>query len=532
MKQQPPSASSIFVWRSDTECGRIASSIDWAKHPLGPVEKWPAQLRAALNIILESYFPMFVSWGKERFFFYNDAYARILANKHPSAFGGRFREIWSEIWPDIEPLILSVDQGKASYLEDLELIMNRTGRMETTYFTFSYSPIRGDTGEVLGLFSVVFETTQRKKSEDALKKSEESRSLALVSARMGTWDIEIPSNQVTLSPEARRLLGIDRNYSNPQEAIGDFIHPDDRERAELTIDRALQSRSAYNDEYRIIRPDGEMRWINAFGRAKYDNKGRPTSISGLIADITERKNSEEALQQALLVRDEFLSVASHELKTPLTSLKLQAQMLVRQYELKGPAAVSAERMQKFAEQTLRQVNRLSRLVDDMLDISRIQTKKLALLTEQVNLCELVLDVVDRLNDQFVLVGGEPPHLILCERAVGNWDRMRIEQVVINLLTNVLRYGRGKPVEIRVQVEGASVHLFVKDQGIGMSKEVQTKIFDRFERAVDSNEVSGLGLGLYISRQIVEAHGGTIRVESELGQGTTFEVTLPLIRTSS
>jgi signal transduction histidine kinase len=105
--------------------------------------------------------------------------------------------------------------------------------------------------------------------------------------------------------------------------------------------------------------------------------------------------------------------------------------------------------------------------------------------------------------------------------------MRIEQVIINLLTNALRYGRGKPVEVRLQVEGGLAQLFVKDHGIGMSKEAQTKIFNRFERAVDSNEVSGLGLGLYISRQIVEAHGGTIRVESELGQGSTFEVVLPL-----
>jgi signal transduction histidine kinase len=202
-------------------------------------------------------------------------------------------------------------------------------------------------------------------------------------------------------------------------------------------------------------------------------------------------------------------------------------MLARQFEKKGESSFSTERIQKFVEQTLRQVNRLSRLVDDMLDISRIQTKKLALIPEQVNLCELVQDVVDRLSDQFVSVGGEPPSLILCEQAVGNWDRMRIEQVVINLLTNALRYGRGKRVEVRIQVEGGSAHLFVKDQGIGISKEAQTKIFDRFERAVSSNEVSGLGLGLYISRQIVEAHGGTIRVESELGQGATFEVVLPL-----
>lgn len=181
------------------------------------------------------------------------------------------------------------------------------------------------------------------------------------------------------------------------------------------------------------------------------------------------------------------------------------------------------------DQTVRQTNRLARLVDDLLDISRIQAGKLALVPERVDLCELAVYAVEQLKERFESEGKVPPRVTACDRAFGNWDRMRIEQVVINLLTNALRYGQGKPISVRVSVEQGYARLQVEDRGIGISKQAQKIIFNQFERAIDSNEGSGLGLGLFISRQIVEAHGGRIQVDSEPGEGATFEVYLPLER---
>src|SRR5689334_8716146 len=147
-------------------------SRDWSTSPLGPPATWPQSLRSVVDLLLQSRFPMFVAWGLELGFLYNDPYAEILGAKHPAALGGRFRDIWSEIWPDISPLIDAAMHGHATYREDLPLLMNRKGYDEQTWFTFSYSPVRDETGRVAGMFCAVSETTQRVVAERALRDSE------------------------------------------------------------------------------------------------------------------------------------------------------------------------------------------------------------------------------------------------------------------------------------------------------------------------------------------------------------------------
>src|ERR1043166_5438619 len=144
--------------------GRVAALIrdhDWSRSPLGHPDDWPRSLRTVVGLLLQSQFPMFVAWGKDLGFLYNDSYAEILGAKHPAALGRRFYDIWSEIWPDINPLIEAALAGQSTYREDLPLVMNRIGYDEQTWFTFSYSPVRDDRGEVAGMFCAVSETTQR-----------------------------------------------------------------------------------------------------------------------------------------------------------------------------------------------------------------------------------------------------------------------------------------------------------------------------------------------------------------------------------
>ena len=233
------------------------------------------------------------------------------------------------------------------------------------------------------------------------------------------------------------------------------------------------------------------------------------------------------MQDAVTARDEFLSIASHELKTPLTSLTLQAQLHERAIKRGDPRAYGKERVDAIVKQTEKQVTRLTRLVDDMLDVSRIRAGKLRIQPETFTLGEVVTETVERLRGQFEKAGYAAPSLEIREACVGTWDRMRIEQVVSNLLTNAIRYGNKKPIAVNVGCSDSVARLEVRDQGIGIAPEAQGKIFDRFERAINANEVSGLGLGLFISRQIVSAHGGKISVESELGKGSVFIVELPL-----
>ncbi len=241
--------------------------------------------------------------------------------------------------------------------------------------------------------------------------------------------------------------------------------------------------------------------------------------------VTKLTKTKAELEQAVQIRDEFMSIASHELKTPLTSMTLQAQLRRRNLQKEKPAAFTPERLAKMFDSDEKQLERITHLIDDMLDISRISSGKLSMNFAPFDLCVLVSDLVERSSEQFVAAGC-PIEVEVCQPVIGNWDRFRIEQVVMNLLTNAMRYGAGKPILVQVTAAPAGAQLIVRDHGRGIAVENHERIFQRFERAVLGSEISGLGLGLYIVKQILDAHHGSIRVESELGQGASFVVELP------
>jgi signal transduction histidine kinase len=232
-------------------------------------------------------------------------------------------------------------------------------------------------------------------------------------------------------------------------------------------------------------------------------------------------------QIALNKRDEFLSVASHELKTPITSIKLNVQMRKRFLKRGDQSVYSPEKVNALIATTENQVERLSRLVDDMLDVSRIENGKLSLNLEPVEFSSLVETVYENFAPQFETAGASVT-LEAKEPVKGSWDRYRLEQVVANLFTNAIKYGAGKPVHVGVKAEADHAILYVRDSGIGIAPEDQKRVFKRFERAKSATSIAGLGLGLYITREIVEMHGGRIRVQSVLGEGSTFVVELPTV----
>ncbi len=261
----------------------------------------------------------------------------------------------------------------------------------------------------------------------------------------------------------------------------------------------------------------------------------------LLKDVERRKRLEEQLSLSLVkekearaeaeksvqVRDDFLALASHELRTPITPIKIYLQLLRRHLQAIPPELLPRGRaLLSGFESADRQLDRLTRLIEDLLDVSRITAGRLILEREQFDLSELLGDIVDRfrlegLSAKCELRLSAQPHVD------GFWDRSRIEQVATNLLANAMKYGAGKPIEITVASEGNVARFAVRDHGIGIAEEDQEKIFERFERVAPARSYGGLGLGLYISREIVSAHGGTIRVESELGEGACFIVELPL-----
>jgi signal transduction histidine kinase len=245
-----------------------------------------------------------------------------------------------------------------------------------------------------------------------------------------------------------------------------------------------------------------------------------SSIADQCAQALDRVRAYDEAVRAIGVRDDFLSIAGHELRTPLTALHLQLGSLVGLAGGAGPTRKLGER----AGKALSQAERLARLVDELLDVSRIAQGRLTLDIEDVDIGELVLETVARLEDEFRRAGSAPH--VKVAHPHGRWDRNRLDQVVTNLLSNAVKYGAGHPIEVAVEDHGPSAHLVVRDHGIGIDGDAQARIFERFERAVSSRHYGGLGLGLWISRQIVQAHGGSIAVESEAGAGARFEVMLP------
>jgi NO-binding membrane sensor protein with MHYT domain len=245
------------------------------------------------------------------------------------------------------------------------------------------------------------------------------------------------------------------------------------------------------------------------------------ALTGSIVDRALAK------RQALInARDEFMSIASHELKTPLTSIKLLAEIRQLQIDKGNYAEFTPEKLKDMFARDVRNVERLARVIDEMLDISKISSGKLVMNPEYFDIGELVKEVADR-------------HKTLLENArcqveikidgplMGHWDRFRVDQVLTNLITNAAKYGAGKPVLIKVEKSGPRTARFlVCDHGSGIAKEDQERIFKRFERASQSRDITGLGLGLYIAKEIVEMHHGKIWVESEAEKGSTFFVDLP------
>lgn len=338
--------------------------------------------------------------------------------------------------------------------------------------------------------------------------------------------LDTAGNIVSWNAGVEKILG----YSS-DEVIGKhhsifYEDKDIKENLPAVILAKAAKQTQYVEENWRVRKDGTRIWTHITISALFDGNKNLLGFGAVIHDMTRTKMTEEILRSTVKARDEFISIASHELKTPLTSLMLQTQSFKRSQKRNDISIYEHNRVNKIVEQTYKQVVRLSRLVEDMLDISRIRSGKFEMNRTVVNFSELVLDVLEKMSAQFQNSGCGIPLINMPENISGEWDKDRIEQVLTNLLSNAIRYAPGKPIEVVIKDDGTSIKLEVIDHGEGIDKKDHEKIFERFERAVDATNTSGMGLGLFISKQIVEAHGGKIWVESEKGKGATFIVVLP------
>ena len=269
-------------------------SRDWSASPLGPLDSWPPSLRTVVGLLLQSRFPMFVAWGTDLGFLYNDSYAEILGAKHPAALGKRFYDIWSEIWPDISPLIDAAMAGEATYREDLPLVMNRKGYAEQTWFTFSYSPVRDESGKVAGMFCACWETTPKVLAERALRESE-GRLHALVAASSYALYRMNPDWSQMLALEGR---GVHGRHQQSEWVVARRLHSPGRSAdVAAAMQEAIAARKMFELEHRVRRVDGTLGWTLSRAVPLFDADGNITEWFGAASDVTSRKNAEAALRE-------------------------------------------------------------------------------------------------------------------------------------------------------------------------------------------------------------------------------------------
>lgn len=353
------------------------------------------------------------------------------------------------------------------------------------------------------------EIEDRKAAEHRLEISQKA-------GHIGTYEIDLVNKTVYWSAELERLFGLEPgSFGGTHDAWFEFVHPEDKDQIMAERDRQLAKGNELELEFRIIRPDKTVHWIFSKGRYFRDKNGNPTKTVGINMDITERKRLERQ-------KDEFLSIASHELKTPLTSIKAFVQILQRYF-----ARPEYQDSVTYLSKVDHQVDKLTKLVQDLLDVSKLQTGKLEYNEDVFNFDELVSETVEEMQpitDQHEIIHEGKANIQVFT------DKYRIGQVLTNFISNAIKYSpEGGKIIVQTKHERNLVTVSVKDFGIGIPEDKKQFLFQRFYRVMDKKRESfpGLGLGLFISSEIVRRQKGKIWFESTEGKGSTFSFSLPI-----
>jgi PAS domain S-box-containing protein len=375
----------------------------------------------------------------------------------------------------------------------------------------------------------------------SLQEGEERTRLVLESVGEAIVGVDPRGSCIFANPACARALG----YASAEDLFGKDIRdllqpaepdPDGTGRSPLgRIDElCLDESPAHVPEERLLRADGTTFWAEC---RSYPIRRAGQRVGAVITfvDITERKRAAQEhdrvlreLEEAVRLRDDFLAIASHELRTPLTPLQLHVQGIQRALTRGGADGISTVEILARLEAVARQISRIERLVDDLLDTGRITGKTVPLRLEELELGALVRELIAQSERDLARARCEV-RLEIDGPVVGRWDRHRLEQVLSNLLSNAMKFGAGKCIDVRVSAPtGRGVaRVVVRDHGIGIQAADQRRVFERFERAVPSRHYGGFGLGLWMAREVLQAMGGVVTVESALGEGATFIVEVPI-----
>ena len=569
----PEALAKAEVLAGGGDMGALMRSHDWSSSPLGPVEKWPQSLRTSVSTCLNSRFAILVWWGPQLVMLYNDSYAPIIGTKHPKALGCPGREVWPEIWEIIGPMLNGVlERGEATWADDLLLLLHRNGYQEECYFAFSYSPIRDESGGIGGIFTPVFETTDRVIGERRLRTS---RDLADARAASSSSSVE------EACKTAIRILS-----QNSQDLPFAAIYLFDKSEASAILISSTGAESGTTLlPYRLSQSESDPSWIPLASIARGETcdidlqgfvlDGLPTEpwgvapveaiavpmlqrgkdfptgflLSGvnprkrlseefrpfyrIVADqivntireveaFEQERKRAEALAEIDRAKTAFFTNISHEFRTPITLLL-------------GPLedTIADPGLPEQAQQNLRLAHRnslrLLKLVNTLLDFSRIEAGRIQAVYEPVDLATFTAELAGLFRSAIERAGIEM--IIDChplDQPV-YVDREMWEKIVLNLLSNAFKFTLKGQISVILKAAGEAVEFIVRDSGCGITPEELPRIFERFYRAkgAPGRSYEGSGIGLALIQELVKLHGGTVRVETETGVGSAFTVSMPL-----
>ena len=550
------------------EMGKLIRSMDWSHTPLGPIASWPQSLRTTVGLCLASNFPISVVWGPKHTQIYNDGYWPICGGKHPRSMGQDFSECWASAWPAIGEAFAHALTGQTSYLENQRMFLDRNGFLEEAFFTFSFSPIRDETGGIGGLFHPVTETTSNMLSErrtralrdlaartGKAKTIEEAFSLSsqtlaehcldvpfaliyLLDARSkqarlagstglppGTIaspdlvDLELPGgpswplSEIARSGETVCVDDLPRRFGplscgpypeSPKLALALPITPPGSEQPAAILVAGVSSRLTLTEVYR-----GFYDLVAATVTA---------AVANALAYEEERRRA-EALAEIDRAKTAFFSNVSHEFRTPLTLIL---------GPLEDTLAEPSRTLQGHNLETVhRNALRLLKLVNALLDFSRIEAGRVQasfapvdLAATTAELASVFRSAIERAGLALVVRCDPLPEPIYVDRDM--W-----EKIVLNLLSNAFKFTFHGEIEVALRAVGDRVELTVRDTGIGVAPEELPRLFERFHRVegVKARTHEGSGIGLALVQELVRMHGGEISVKSEVARGTTFTVAL-------
>jgi PAS domain S-box-containing protein len=442
----------------------------------------------------------------------NDSYLAIVGKQREEL---EHRDIWEAVPEAAEayaPVLNNViATGTAFIAKEAEVILVRSGVPETVYLDFVYEPVSDVEGFYNAVMVIVIDVTDKVLARRRIEEAEERARLAIDAAEIGTFDFDPENDTVVTSDRFNAIFGFDEKRTRNE--FRQRIHADDHAIRLAAHERAFETGKLFY-EARVIWADESLHWIRVQGDVYYNGADKPYRMLGTVLDITEFKR----LQQQ---KDDFISVASHELKTPMTSAKASLQLLDRLVKTQ-PAS---DRVPVFLEKANTSLNKMQHLVDALLNVSKIAAGQLALNKTSFVAADMLNECCDHVRlmgtHQLILTGDTKLQVYA--------DKERIDQVVVNLVNNAVKYAPDSDkILLHISKKGKFAKISVQDFGRGIAAEKLPHLFERYYR-VDATGVqfSGLGLGLYISAEIIERHGGQIGVESGIGEGSTFWFTLPV-----